>query len=296
MSRISAKFIKDKSVASDPLKLIQWDASGDLAYVPNDIADWDISPTGALEGVDELAQRTRDLEAYVPTAVGQIPNTFISTAIPSFTSSTTFVQMDTMTENITIDVASRIHAIVTFSLTKSGGGAEDAEVRLVLDTPSELGDPIYIRVVSITDNQAGACQFKSSLLPAGTYTVRAEYRSIGGGQIDFLSGSLFMQSQQGAIGPQGPVGPAGLSLNISPEIGNFNAVDKTAHLVSGAFTGTLPVPSVAAHIIFKKLGTNDLTIARNGAELIDAVAADFVMDSLNQSATFISNGTDWFII
>jgi hypothetical protein len=63
MSAQILKFIRDKSVTSDPLKLIQWDNDGDLAYVPNDNADWNVVPTGALQAIDELAARTKDLEA-----------------------------------------------------------------------------------------------------------------------------------------------------------------------------------------------------------------------------------------
>lgn len=70
MSRIKAKFIVDKSVTSDPLKLIQWDATGDLAYVPNAAGDWVTPPTGALEGIDELALRTSAIKPVLePDAI-----------------------------------------------------------------------------------------------------------------------------------------------------------------------------------------------------------------------------------
>jgi len=61
MSRIKLKFIADKSVTSDALKLIQWDSTGDLAYVPDVAGNWVVAPTGALEGLDELAQRVSAL-------------------------------------------------------------------------------------------------------------------------------------------------------------------------------------------------------------------------------------------
>jgi hypothetical protein len=65
MSRITLKFIKDKSISSDPLKLIQWDADGDLAYVPNEAGDWLTPPTGTLEALDELASRVSDVALSV---------------------------------------------------------------------------------------------------------------------------------------------------------------------------------------------------------------------------------------
>ena len=60
MSATILKFVKDKSVTSDPLKLIQWDQYGDIKYVPNVAGDWVVPPTGALEALDELAQRVTD--------------------------------------------------------------------------------------------------------------------------------------------------------------------------------------------------------------------------------------------
>jgi len=65
MSRITLKFIKDKSVTSSPLKLIQWDADGDLDYEPVEPLDWIVPPTGALQGLDELANRLVDLQKRI---------------------------------------------------------------------------------------------------------------------------------------------------------------------------------------------------------------------------------------
>ena len=70
MSRIKLKFIADKSVTSDPLKLIQWDADGDLAYVPVEAGNWIVSPTGALQALDELADRVKQIEPNVSSHTG----------------------------------------------------------------------------------------------------------------------------------------------------------------------------------------------------------------------------------
>lgn len=70
MSRISLKFIKDKSVTSDPLKLIQWDADGDLSFVPVDAGNWLVPPTGALQALDELADRVKQIEPNVSSHTG----------------------------------------------------------------------------------------------------------------------------------------------------------------------------------------------------------------------------------
>lgn len=45
--------------------MIQWDADGDVEYIPNTNADWATVPTGALQALDELASRMAVLEQYV---------------------------------------------------------------------------------------------------------------------------------------------------------------------------------------------------------------------------------------
>lgn len=146
MSGMILKFIKDKSVSSDPLKLVQWDATGDIAYVPNVAGDWVVPPTGALEGLDELAQRVTDL------------------------------------------------------------------------------------------------------------------------------------------------------VSLETKAANFNAVNGKVYIVTAIANATLPAPALNTKITIKKFGAADVTVVRNGSENIDGVAASYVMASTKQSATFISDGTDWFII
>lgn len=70
MSRIKLKFIADKSVESDPLKLIQWDPDGDLAYVPVEEDNWLVPPTGALQALDELAERLTQTAFSVSSHTG----------------------------------------------------------------------------------------------------------------------------------------------------------------------------------------------------------------------------------
>jgi hypothetical protein len=70
MSRIKLKFIADKSVTSDPLKLIQWDADGDIAYIPVEEDNWLVPPTGALQALDELAERLTQTSFNVSTHSG----------------------------------------------------------------------------------------------------------------------------------------------------------------------------------------------------------------------------------
>jgi hypothetical protein len=79
---------------------------------------------------------------------------------------------------------------------------------------------------------------------------------------------------------------------------SFNAASKYIYIVTAAtpITATLPVPVLNAKITIKKSNLGDVTVAPNSSEPIDGVLASFVMASEKQAATFISDGTEWFII
>lgn len=83
---------------------------------------------------------------------------------------------------------------------------------------------------------------------------------------------------------------------VETKSADFNAVDGTVYIVTALATATLPVPVLNAQLTIKKFGSASVTVARNGSENIDGIAASFVMASSKQSATFISDGIDWFII
>jgi len=74
-----------------------------------------------------------------------------------------------------------------------------------------------------------------------------------------------------------PINPAGATLNIQ-----------------------LPAPSASFHCIIKDLSgdllNKTVTIVRNGTENIDGVAGNITLESDFQSATLISDGTDWYLI
>ena len=69
----------------------------------------------------------------------------------------------------------------------------------------------------------------------------------------------------------------------------------------GAFTLTLPDPSKAAGIPFKIvdsagfLQTNNLTLARFAAEMIEGVAASKAFQTNWGGWTVFSNGVNWFV-
>jgi len=66
----------------------------------------------------------------------------------------------------------------------------------------------------------------------------------------------------------------------------------------GALSFTLPAPAANIYVIVKDIGnaeTNSITVNKNSSETIDG-AASYVISSNYGSATFVSDGTNWFII
>lgn len=83
---------------------------------------------------------------------------------------------------------------------------------------------------------------------------------------------------------------------------NVTLTDKAIHFVdtTAARSLTLPAPAVTRYIVIKdSTGTanaNPITIVRAGSEKIETVAASYVLDTDLGSWTFVSDGTDWFIL
>lgn len=92
---------------------------------------------------------------------------------------------------------------------------------------------------------------------------------------------------------------AGSIVSVST---NVTLTNQAVHLVdtSSARSLTLPAPSTSSFMVIKDSTgsalTNNITIVRAGSEKIETVAASYVLNYSLGSWTFISNGTDWFII
>lgn len=83
---------------------------------------------------------------------------------------------------------------------------------------------------------------------------------------------------------------------------DITLTNKRIHFVdtSAARSLTLPSPSTSSYIVIKdSIGsaqTNNITIVRSASEKIETVAASFTLNTNLGSWTFVSDGTDWFII
>lgn len=85
-------------------------------------------------------------------------------------------------------------------------------------------------------------------------------------------------------------------LVLEARAANFNAAYNDLYVCSNNISAQLPAPMVNGVIRFKVVGSNNLTLVRNGAENIDGVAADLILSSEKEAVTIISDGTDWFLI
>jgi hypothetical protein len=97
-------------------------------------------------------------------------------------------------------------------------------------------------------------------------------------------------------------GKQSIPVVTTPGAYPYTATNNTIILVdtASARTVTLPAPTLNYCIIIKdavgSAGTNNITVARNGTEKIDGIAASRTLASNWGSWSFVSNGTDWFMI
>lgn len=83
-----------------------------------------------------------------------------------------------------------------------------------------------------------------------------------------------------------------ISTNTSASAGSTYLVDTSG----GAVSVTLPAPAANIFVIVKDIGsaeTNNITVLPNAAETIDGASSD-VIDSDFGSATYVSDGSDWW--
>jgi len=98
------------------------------------------------------------------------------------------------------------------------------------------------------------------------------------------------------------IGTKGTATTNSPLAGNTTATNNTRFLVDTTAVRTITLPAAADNFLFEvkdvtgSANTNNITIARAAAEKIETVAANFIIDSDLSSTTFVSDGTDWFIV
>lgn len=88
----------------------------------------------------------------------------------------------------------------------------------------------------------------------------------------------------------------GLVMNIHVHTGDLNASPYKIYLLSGVSLVKLPAPAINKTLIIKKTGSDLVTLEPHNTEQIEGAAANYLLTSTRQSATLVSDGTDWFII
>ena len=140
------------------------------------------------------------------------------------------------------------------------------------------------KLAATTASRALASDASGFIVPSATTST----------ELGFVSGvTSSIQTQLDSKAP---------GFSLSAISGNTNAVVSTTYLTDsngGSFTITLPAPSSSGEFVRVKTDAdafaNPVSVAPNGAELIDGSNSNIVMDSAFETKTFVSNGTDWFI-
>lgn len=82
----------------------------------------------------------------------------------------------------------------------------------------------------------------------------------------------------------------------------YTGVSGKTYLVntSAARQINLPAPAISAYLIVKDVSglaeTNNITLHRNGSEMIDGVTADKTVRLNNAIVFIVSDGTDWYVL
>lgn len=210
--------------------------------------------------------------------------------------------------------------------TTDGQGIEFTGTQLALEldgaTLSKSGSGLKVADGQIGNTQLGTGLTRSKLATGTAYRLLANDASGAIGENAALTASRALVSDANGQ----PVAAAatttteigyvnGVTSAIQTQLGNIRAgksgvaissdvslTDQAIHFVdtSAARSLTLPAPAATSFIVVKdKTGsaeTNNITIVRNGGEKIETVAASFVLNETLGSWTFVSDGTDWFVI
>ena len=97
---------------------------------------------------------------------------------------------------------------MTFESVATGVGTDvEGAYRIVIDAENGLAAR---RALTTGNFGIGAVEHRSSVLPAGTYTVKGQYRRNSGTRnVAMHRSQLFAAGLQGVIGPTGHTGPQG---------------------------------------------------------------------------------------
>lgn len=186
-----------------------------------------------------------DIVGGLPT--GQIPNNFSNydsdiSGIQT-TASATFVDITGM--DLTVTNSSTVPIFITFNYTAtrtSGGNATVLGFRVQrVDGTGSPENSLAMQVTATTtgDAENGSVTFRTTSLPAGTYTFRPQWRVVSGtGTGEFRRGQMFVQAQQGPLGVSS-IAVASTTAAITSAGGPITSTG-TINLTANNFTSSTP--------------------------------------------------------
>jgi hypothetical protein len=145
--------------------------------------------------------------------------------------------------------------------------------------------------------------FTSSLIVNADVSATA---AIAGSKISPNFGTQALTAGTFALGTSSSVNSLTGSITFTTKtFSSTGTIDTTttdliiyADTSGGPFTLTLPAPTSGRILIIKDkkqtFATNNLTLARNGTEKIDGVAASLILATNNEEVILTSDGTDWY--
>lgn len=199
-------------------------------------------------------------------------------------------------------------SITSANLTASRALVSDGsgKVAVATTTATEIGyvNGVTSAIQTQIDGKQATITGAASTIASSNLTVSRALVSDGSGKVGVATTTAteigYVNGVTSAIQTQLNAVRAGKS--VVSVTGNVTLTDQAIHLVSTAAARslTLPTPSASSFIVIKdstgNCATNNITVVRAGSEKIETVAASFTLDTDLGAWTFVSNGTDWFVI
>jgi hypothetical protein len=169
--------------------------------------------------------------------------------------------------------------------------------------------PVYIGSGIVNDGSSGDVEIATAYGNggnSGNISLIINGADVTQGKIYFVDGSEgtagHVWTSQGTNGEGAWAAPVVPTPAVTAVSSNVTLTASTIHLVdcSAARSLTLPTPSSGLQLVIKdstgQSNTNNITVVRAGSEQIEGVAASKVLQTDWGAWTFVSNGTDWFMV
>lgn len=244
--------------------------------------------------------------ALISDANGIPTHSAVTSTTLAFLDATSSVQTQIDTKQATITGAAT--TVVSANLTVSRAVISNGSGKLAVSatTDAELGyvNGVTSAIQTQLDGKQATITGGATSITSANLTVSRALVSDGSGKVAVATTTSteigYVNGVTSAIQTQ--LDAKLCATSVAAVSSDVTLTNKRIHFVdtSSARSLTLPSPSSSSFIVVKdKTGsaaTNNITIVRAAAEKIETVAASYVLNSNLGSWTFVSDGTDWFII